>query len=972
MISKFLCGSGFRASLVVVAVVLATAAPARAVLIGDVAVISFASDDPDRVSFVVLREIPAGTAIRFTDSGWTAAGAFRANEGGVQYTAAAALPAGTVVTATNPFTTGGWSINGTGLGSGGFSLSTTGDQILTFVGDAASPQFIHCVHFDSTGYTDATTSNTTALPTGLSIGSSAVLVAEADNGYYSGPTTGTPESLLAAIGSASNWTTSDNPLTLPSWTFTVSGGAPVVTGVSVGGSNFDIDDTAAITVTLNSAPAAGQPVTVQLTSGAFAAPQSLVISDPDSSGIANVSVVNEGIWTVGASATSGGSGSATSSNFTVGSPVFAPTAYAGADRHVQLSGSVAVVQLFDATGDDLDGVATYAWTPLTAPGIVGWQNRTGTIAEANDPGSAWVTLDALGNYTLTLTVTDDDELVSSDSVTIHVIEPIPPDEDEFAAPAGYYDSATGVGAALKMQLAAILTAGHTQQTYGAFKNSAARYDADPNHPGNILLAYNRASVASQWNGGFSWNREHVWPQSLQPGEAGDSTKGNLGDPYVLRPSDPGINSSRGNKPFGNLSTIGVYGSLGAFYFPGDPDKGDMARGLFYSATRYMSELSLVNGVPSGNTMGDLASLVRWNYTDTPDTFERRRGHLIFVDQGNRNPYIDHPEYVWSIFGDGANDSTLYVSALEPIDGVSSLMIELPPVIVGGPNPAPTNVVLQKSGVDPTYYSVTTSGDATCDVSGRYNAFDFNAGQRTMTVGLAASTASAGVATGSVVVDNLDISSQGVGQGSVDGDDFINLSLTVFAHAEASFSAGSDADAVIVDLGMVPAGAGVQMGTFEIHNLPAASGPTAHLDIESVQSSGDSDVLMTDAAAYAGLAPGSSLTFNVAFDPTGLPPASYSATYTFAVADENLPGGAAGVPLVLTLSGTVIAVPSMTFDSDGDDDVDDVDLVSFISCLNGPGGGLVPASCAIHDADEDNDVDFADASGFQRAFTGPLP
>ena len=63
---------------------------------GDVAIISFASDNPDAVSFVVLQEVPASTAIRFTDSGWFASGGFRANEGGIQYTAPSTLTPGTV------------------------------------------------------------------------------------------------------------------------------------------------------------------------------------------------------------------------------------------------------------------------------------------------------------------------------------------------------------------------------------------------------------------------------------------------------------------------------------------------------------------------------------------------------------------------------------------------------------------------------------------------------------------------------------------------------------------------------------------------------------------------------------------------------------------------------------------------------------------------------------------------------------
>ncbi|MCA9310980.1 MAG: hypothetical protein KDA21_07230, partial [Phycisphaerales bacterium] len=121
--------------------------------------------------------------------------------------------------------------------------------------------------------------------------------------------------------------------------------------------------------------------------------------------------------------------------------------------------------------------------------------------------------------------------------------------DPYDPPPSYYAGATGTGATLKAQLTAAMSAGHIQRSYGDFRYSAAIHDADPNVPGKVLLCYNRASVNAGWDNGITWNREHVWPQSLQPGDASNSSKGNLGDPHALRPCNPSINSSRGNKPF---------------------------------------------------------------------------------------------------------------------------------------------------------------------------------------------------------------------------------------------------------------------------------------------------------------------------------------------------------------------------------------------------------------------------------------
>ncbi|NOZ40145.1 MAG: hypothetical protein GXP24_07960, partial [Planctomycetes bacterium] len=164
-------------------------------------------------------------------------------------------------------------------------------------------------------------------------------------------------------------------------------------------------------------------------------------------------------------------------------------------------------------------------------------------------------------------------------------------------PPTYYNSATGTGATLKNQLRSIMTSGQIPRSYGDFRYSAKITDADPNIPGNILLVYNRASVSGVWNQGgqLPWNREHVWPQSLQPGSASNGTKGNLGDPHALRPANTQINSDRGHRAFGFENTSGSYRTIGNDYFyPGDADRGDIARQLFYSTTRYASSnLTLV-------------------------------------------------------------------------------------------------------------------------------------------------------------------------------------------------------------------------------------------------------------------------------------------------------------------------------------------------------------------------------------------
>ncbi len=895
---------------------------AMAVDAGDLAVIAFSSDNPDALSFVVMNEIPAGTTIRFTDSGWQSSGGFRANEGGIEYVVSTALSPGTVITRANPFAGGDWSADGDGVGGGAFSLSTSGDQILAFVGSAASPSFIHAIDFDSTDFGNASSSNTTGLPPGLTVGVSAVDLGETDNGYYSGPTSGSVASLLAAIGNPSNWTLSDTLQSPPGWSFVVdSNVGSTLQGVSITGTSFLTGEMTTISVDLSEAPAMGDPAFIQLTSGAFVSPYNLSISHPDTNGLVDVTLANNGTWTIDATASGGASGFATTTGFVVGSLANPPTAFAGSDRIVELAPNDVSVSLSGAMGDDPDGLAgaSYAWTPVSGAGIVGWSGRTGVMSATTSPGGASVTFDSAGVYQLVLTITDTTGLMASDNLQVTVSDPIP--TDDFDPPAGYYDSATGQGSTLLTQLSSILSSGHNQQTYGDFRDNSSYYDEDPNVPGNILLVYNRASVSGTWDSGSTWNREHVWPQSRQPGSASNGSTGNLGDPHALRPSAPGINSSRGNDPFGTFASSGSYGPEGSEWFPGEFDKGDIARSLFYSATRYMSTHTLVSGTPSGNQMGDLDALLRWHYTDVPDFFERRRNHRVYDVQGNRSAYVDRPEWVWSVFGDGANDSTIYVTDTLPADGSSSISIAHPGVIVGGPLPGSTSVLIRKAGSDPTYYSVNALGDATASVHGRFNAFEYGSQLTLMDVGLTGTTTAPGPLSGSIVIDNLDITNQGAGTGSIDGNDIVAVSMDVLDHSEASFSAVTNDDALLVDFGSVSSLDGIQLMSFEIHNLEATIGFTADLALVSVISTGDDDVFGTDASPFGNLSAGANVQLTATFDPSALGVGGYAATYTFSVSDENLQGGVSGAPLVLMLTASVDG----NNDEDGDGVLDASDI-----------------------------------------------
>jgi endonuclease I len=491
---------------------------------------------------------------------------------------------------------------------------------------------------------------------------------------------------------------------------------------------------------------------------------------------------------------------------------------------------------------------------------------------------------------------------------------------DYNPPANYYNGATGTGATLKSQLTTIMSTGQILRSYGDFRYSAAITDADPNTPGNILLVYSRASVPATWDSGVTWAREHTWPDSRSPGTYSNSTTGQKADPHMLRPINPSINSSRSNKPFGWDTSTGSYGAVASgYWYPGDADKGDMARAMFYEDTRWTSTgISLTDATPSGYQMGDLSSLVAWNYIDVPDEFERRRNQAVYSSglnpsyyTNNRNAYIDHPEYVWSVYVDQLNDSQITIAGgTTDANGSSTRNVDLGRVFVGGAVPAAQNFTLNKGGMDGTYYEVTASGAATSSINGRYNAFRTDmTDSQSIAVGLNTSTASAGLKSGSVSIDNLDITSDyGAGHGAQDGNDQFNVSLDVLDHSTPSFNGGSDVASLVYDFGSVAQGSLGSAFSFDIHNLEATLGYTADLDFDSFAGSGNTGAFVTDFGAWAGslsLVAGTSHALNVALDTSSL--GNYSATYSLSFSDEDLPGALTS-GLMLTVLGNVVAVP----------------------------------------------------------------
>ncbi|RYH15764.1 hypothetical protein EON65_31155 [archaeon] len=162
--------------------------------------------------------------------------------------------------------------------------------------------------------------------------------------------------------------------------------------------------------------------------------------------------------------------------------------------------------------------------------------------------------------------------------------------------------------------------------------------------------------------GDCFNREHLWPKAWFGGfDMGANAQTDL---FELWPSDGYVNGLRGDLPFGpvdpdtatykstNGCLIGTCSQVdyqGKCFEPVSWLKGDFARSYFYLSTAYLGMWDCCDtpGTLNSSIKPWMEKLLRdWHANDPVDTFERERNDEIFNQwQHNRNPYIDHPEWV---------------------------------------------------------------------------------------------------------------------------------------------------------------------------------------------------------------------------------------------------------------------------------------------------------------------------------------
>ena len=271
-------------------------------------------------------------------------------------------------------------------------------------------------------------------------------------------------------------------------------------------------------------------------------------------------------------------------------------------------------------------------------------------------------------------------------------------------PAGYYDSVDATDAtALRTTLHAVID-DHTKIPYTS--SSTDTWDVleeaqeDPGNGSNILDVYGNRSIPKFGGGTGDYNREHSWPKSY-----GFPNDGSANYPYSdchqLFLCDVGYNSDRGHMPFRDCDAgcterptevnNGQGGGSGTY--PGNSNwfsgssvsgiwetwigmRGDIARAQFYMDVRYeggthggtgywepdlilTDDQALMAASQTGSNesvayMGELSVLLQWHEDDPVDDFERQRNDVVFNYQGNRNPFVDNPDWVDCIFGDACD------------------------------------------------------------------------------------------------------------------------------------------------------------------------------------------------------------------------------------------------------------------------------------------------------------------------------
>lgn len=294
-----------------------------------------------------------------------------------------------------------------------------------------------------------------------------------------------------------------------------------------------------------------------------------------------------------------------------------------------------------------------------------------------------------GDFTVILTATDSNGNTESIEWVYTVIVGL---DTTMYTPDGYYDGIDGLTGQDLIDALNLIITDHVEYPYTSTATDVwdilREADEDPNNPDNIIMFYTGVSHPKDcqdttYPPSFceadlygelkltEWNREHIWSKSR--GDFSDDGTAAHNDTHHLVAAERTMNSTKNNRYFedchdGDDTNIvdrgyGNYTCNGWEFEPRDEVKGDVARMLFYMAVRYEGDpvfddgfdLVLANDPDDDKSLklpiyGDIDDLLRWHLEDPVSQWEIDRNEVIYSYQGNRNPFIEHPELVELIWG----------------------------------------------------------------------------------------------------------------------------------------------------------------------------------------------------------------------------------------------------------------------------------------------------------------------------------
>ena len=211
------------------------------------------------------------------------------------------------------------------------------------------------------------------------------------------------------------------------------------------------------------------------------------------------------------------------------------------------------------------------------------------------------------------------------------------------------------------------------------------YSDNPNGQPPYVYRFETCEQAGTYRiEGDVYNREHSWPKSWF-----NSLSPMYTDIFHIYPTDGEVNGNRGNYPFGEITWPAIVslngsktgpcsapGYTGTVFEPIDAYKGDFARTYFYMSTRYYGLDSgwQTNAAVKGAELNPwaLEMLLRWHEDDPVSRKELVRNEAAYLAQGNRNPFVDYPEWAHDIWGYATNRELPGITIEAPITLLSSV------------------------------------------------------------------------------------------------------------------------------------------------------------------------------------------------------------------------------------------------------------------------------------------------------------